>query len=89
MEKILMELKLAAIAGRLGQLPTTSRWETAAARLEGELREAQRGLALQTAALESIRAELKRNESMLSWVVDILDALQANALDQRQGAALE
>jgi hypothetical protein len=86
-EKILMELKLAAIAGRLGQLPATARWEVAAARLESELCNVQRALAQQAAATESLRAEMKRSESLLGWVVDILEVLQTNALDQSPGAA--
>ena len=86
-EKVLMELKLAAIAGRLGQLPSVARWETAAARLEGELRDAQRSLAQQAAVIESLRGEIKRSEGLLGWVVDILDVLQTNALDQSRGPA--
>ena len=85
-EKILMELKLAAIAGRLCQLPAIARWELAASRLECDLASAQRTIALQAAAIESFRMEMKRNESLLSWVVDILEVLQTNALDQRQPA---
>ena len=85
-EKILMELKLAAIAGRLGQLPPVARWEIAAARLESELRDAQHSLAAQAAALDSFRAEMKRNEGLLVWVVDILEVLQTSALDQPRGA---
>jgi serine/threonine protein kinase len=87
MEKILLELKLAAIAGRLGQLPAVARWETVAVRLENDLRDAQRSLALQAAAIDSFRAEMKRNESLLGWVVDILEVLQTNALDPTQGVA--
>jgi hypothetical protein len=85
-EKILMELKLAAIAGRLCQLPAIARWEMAAARLESELRDVQRTLALQAAAIESFRVEMRRNEGLLGWVVDILEVLQTNALDQPRGA---
>jgi len=85
-EKILMELKLAAIAGRLGQLPATARWEVVAARLESELCNVQRSLALQAAAVDSLRAEMKRNEGLLGWVVDILEVLQTSALDQSPGA---
>ena len=87
MEKILLELKLAAIAGRLGQLPAVARWETVAVRLENDLRDAQRSLALQAAAIDSFRAEMKRNESLLGWVVDILEVLQTNALDPTRGVA--
>lgn len=86
-EKILMELKLAAIAGRLGQLPATARWELVAARLEGDLCNVQRMLAQQAAAVDSLRAEMKRSEGLLGWVVDILEVLQTNALDQSPGAA--
>jgi hypothetical protein len=56
-------------------------------RLENDLRDAQRSLALQAAAIDSCRAEMKRNESLLGWVVDILEVLQTNALDQTQGEA--
>src|ERR1039458_215412 len=46
-----------AIAGRLGQLPAVARWETVAVRLENDLRDAQRSLALQAAAIDSFRSE--------------------------------
>jgi hypothetical protein len=58
-----------------------------AVRLENDLRDAQRSLALQAAAIDSFRAEMKRNESLLGWVVDILEVLQTNALDPTQGVA--
>ena len=82
-EKILMELRLAAIAGRLAQLPAIARWDTVAASLESDLRDVRRSLALQTAAIDSFQTEMKRNESLLGWVVDILEVLQINAMDQR------
>jgi serine/threonine protein kinase len=49
------------------------------------LRDVHDSLGLQAAAIDSIRADLKRQEDMVAWVVDLLEALQSNTLDQAQG----
>jgi serine/threonine protein kinase len=81
-EKILMQLKLASIAARCGQLPAMTRWELADAHLEGEVRGVQTFQQQQASAIESIRTDMKRTEGLLEWVVEILEVLQSNVLDQ-------
>ncbi len=34
----------------------------------------------------SMQADLKRQEDLLAWVVDLLEAVQSNALDQTRGS---
>jgi len=34
----------------------------------------------------SMQADLKRQEDLLAWVVDLLEAVQSNALDQPRGS---
>ena len=34
----------------------------------------------------SMQADLKRQEDALAWAVDLLEALQANAMDRNSGA---
>ena len=34
----------------------------------------------------SMQADLKRQEDLLAWVVDLLEAVQSNALDQARGS---
>jgi uncharacterized coiled-coil protein SlyX len=53
---------------------------------EKRLAELEHCTRLQAAALDSMRAELKRQEDLVAWVVDLLDALQSNALDQPRGS---
>ena len=35
----------------------------------------------------SMQADLKRLEDLVAWVVDLLEAMQANAMDRTAGAA--
>jgi uncharacterized coiled-coil protein SlyX len=49
---------------------------------EKRLAELEHYTRLQATALDSMRAELKRQEDVVAWVVDLLEALQSNALDQ-------
>jgi serine/threonine protein kinase len=51
------------------------------------MRDVQHSLGLQAAAIDSMRADLKRLEDLVAWVVDLLEALQSNALDQSQRTA--
>jgi serine/threonine protein kinase len=53
------------------------------------MRDVHDSLGLQAAAIDSLRADLKRQEDLVAWVVDLLEALQSTALDQARdlGAA--
>jgi hypothetical protein len=53
---------------------------------EKRLAELEQRTQQQAAAIDSMRAELKRQEDVLAWVVDLLEALQSNALDQPRGS---
>ena len=52
---------------------------------KGAMRDVQDSLGLQAAAIDSLRADLKRLEDLVAWVVDLLEVLQSNALDQPPG----
>ena len=54
---------------------------------EKRLAELEQRTRSQATALDSMRADLKRQEDLVAWVVDLLEALQSNALDQHQPAA--
>jgi len=52
---------------------------------EKRLTELEQHTRLQAAAIDSIRTDLKRQEDLLAWLVDLLEAVQSNALEQRRG----
>jgi serine/threonine protein kinase len=49
---------------------------------DSAMRDVQHSLGLQAAAIDSMKADLKRQEDLVAWVVDLLEAFQSNALDQ-------
>ena len=53
---------------------------------EKRLAELEHCTRLQATALDSMRAELKRQEDLVAWVVDLLEAFQSNALDRPRGS---
>ena len=69
-------LRLEAQEKKLAELQPVSR---------SAMRDLQDSLGLQAAAIDSIRTDLKRLEDLVAWVVDLLEAVQSNALDHPPG----
>jgi eukaryotic-like serine/threonine-protein kinase len=68
-------LRLEVHEKKLAELEQRTRTEHAP---ETAMRDVQHSLGLQAVAIDSMRADLKRQEDLVTWVVELLEELQSN-----------